>query len=110
MGHHSQGPKRTMFAYGRDEQAGPVKSYEECVSSIRAGTFRPDQSRSGVVIVAIYLNPSDSSYEALNAAPAPRPQATECLDEDGNQEDGALHTCVRCGGTHSAVQCPKRPK
>ena len=81
-----------MFAYGRDEQAAPLRSYEECVSSIRAGTFRPDQSRSGMVIVsdsAIPLNPSDSSFEALNSAPAPRPQATECLDEDGHQEDGA---------------------
>ena len=81
-----------MFAYGRDHQAAPLRSYEECMSSIRAGTFRPDQSRSGMVIVAdsaIFLNPSDSSFEALNSAPAPRAQATECLDEHGHQEDGA---------------------
>ena len=61
------------------------------MSSIRAGTFRPDQSRSGMVIVAdsaIPLNPSDSSFEALNAAPAPHAQAPECLGEDGHQEDG----------------------
>ena len=72
LGHHSQGPKRTMFAYGRDEQAAPLRSHEECMSSIRAGTFQPDQSRSGMVVVAdsaILLNPSDSSFEALNSAP-----------------------------------------
>ena len=62
------------------------------MSSVRAGTFRPHQSRSGMVVVAdsaIVLNPSDSSFEALNSAPAPRAQATECLDKYGHQEDGA---------------------
>ena len=34
-----------------------------------------------------------------------------CPKAKSNQEcPRGLHTCVRCGGTHSAVQCPKRPK
>ena len=47
LGHHVVKRDRTMLAYSRDHQAGPLRTLERVYRDIREGRFLPDCTRSG---------------------------------------------------------------
>ena len=50
LGHHAlSGGRKTSASYGRDIQAGPLRDLDRCIQAIKAGTFLPDMTRSGMV-------------------------------------------------------------
>ena len=54
LGHHAlSGGRKTSASYGRDIQAGPLRDLDRCIQAIKAGTFLPDMTRSGMVPAAV---------------------------------------------------------
>ena len=49
MGFHSVGKSFTALIYGRDNMAAPLRVLEEWVNKVALGTFKPDQTRSGMM-------------------------------------------------------------
>ena len=50
LGHHSLGSRRTLESYSRDVQAQPLRELEDCLRMIKAGSFLPDATRSGMML------------------------------------------------------------
>ena len=49
LGYHSVGKSSTALIYGRDNMAAPLRVLEEWVNKVALGTFKPDQTRSGML-------------------------------------------------------------
>ena len=49
LGYHSVGKSSTALIYGRDNMAAPLRILENVVNKVALGTFKPDQTRSGML-------------------------------------------------------------
>ena len=47
LGHHSLGKHLSAHTYSRDSQARPLQLFQGVISAIKAGSFDPDNTRSG---------------------------------------------------------------
>jgi hypothetical protein len=47
LGYHCDSSETSMFTYGRDNVAEPMRKFEALMCSISTGEFRPDETRSG---------------------------------------------------------------
>lgn len=56
LGHYSS-EKHSADTYARDVLAQPLREYEQILRQIRAGAFRPDSSRSGLMGDAVSSDP-----------------------------------------------------
>ena len=50
LGHHSLKSKGSLEIYSRDLQASPLRALDSMLTAIRCGQFRPDLTRSGMVV------------------------------------------------------------
>ena len=48
LGHHSVKQYGALETYSRDLQSGPLRVLQQMIGSVRAGTFHPDETRSGI--------------------------------------------------------------
>ena len=48
LGHHSVKQYGALETYSRDLQSGPLRVLHQMIGSVRAGTFHPDETRSGI--------------------------------------------------------------
>ena len=48
LGHHSVKQYGALETYSRDLQSGPLRVLHQMTGSVRAGTFHPDETRSGI--------------------------------------------------------------
>ena len=48
LGHHSVKQFGALETYSRDLQSGPLRVLHQMIGSVRAGTFHPDETRSGI--------------------------------------------------------------
>ena len=53
LGYHKAKDEASVAAYARDELAAPLRALEDVLAAIRDGSFRPDESRSGRVGLAV---------------------------------------------------------
>ena len=85
LGYHASAANASAAHYSRDELAAPLRAFEEVLESIRAGRFKPDQTRSG------YLSPSPKSAvrpDALQRIPGERGSVEEVPDSSsGSSSD-----------------------
>ena len=52
LGYHATPGDKSMDAYARAPLSGPLRELERVVAAIRAGTFIPDATQSGIFVVA----------------------------------------------------------
>eukprot|EP00435_Cladocopium_sp_Y103_P070820 s2538_g36.t1 len=64
LGRHSSG-KHLADTYARDVLAQPLPEYEEVLRQIRAGAFRPDNTRSGLIGAAVQEDPKEAASEKV---------------------------------------------
>lgn len=92
LGHHSRGAKKSLYTYGRDVQAQPLRELQECLSLIKRQVFCPDSTRSGMFREnEASFDPSGdpaaskpSSLSSFVQVDAPEP---ECQDEADREDD-----------------------
>ena len=93
LGHHSRGKKKSLYTYGRDVQARPLRELQECLGLIRRHVFHPDSTRSGMFKPVEHSEHQADGSSALEeaakqfraAAPSSPPQAPDVPDEDGSK-------------------------
>ena len=66
LGYHAKIDEKSMEAYSRDSLAGPLRILERTIVEIKAGSFKPDVTRSGQ-LVAQSLPEDDSSVSSCAA-------------------------------------------
>ena len=64
LGYHIQRGDRTLEAYSRDSQAGPLRILADMIKDVAAERFRPDETRSG----QLDLRPSAQASSASSSA------------------------------------------
>ena len=72
LGHHSVKQYGALETYSRDLQSGPLRVLHHMIGSVRAGTFHPDETRSG-----IFQSPQTSEVQ-LREDDAPVAASREC--------------------------------
>ncbi|CAE7377679.1 unnamed protein product, partial [Symbiodinium sp. CCMP2592] len=58
LGHHARAGKKTLYTYGRDVQAKPLRELQDCIRLIKRNVFAPDSTRSGM------FKSGESSHES----------------------------------------------
>ena len=104
LGGHMKPKDRSTVCYARDHMAAPLRKLRELLLNVRSGSFRPDQSRSGLWAEEneddhLFGGPSveeptaDQEWELAPAEPLP-----------GNPGEAEEPTCVEPGPTVQATE------
>ena len=84
LGYHSTGVNSSTLSYSRDSMAGPLRSLQGLIRSVRMGKFSPDDTRSGRLALS---GSSSGSSQAATASSS---------SSDGEEREqvvqGASHT------------------
>ena len=84
LGYHSTGLNSSTLSYSRDSMAGPLRSLQGLIRSVRMGKFSPDDTRSGRLALS---GSSSGSSQAATASSS---------SSDGEEREqvvqGASHT------------------
>ena len=95
LGYHVDRNSVSMFTYGRDNMAAPLRDMESVIEAIRQGTFLPDRTRSGhwveesfavSICVPDILQSSSSHDLGLDVGPPVDVSAGEVDDEPDGAE------------------------
>ena len=112
LGHHSRGKKKSLYTYGRDVQARPLRELQECIGLIKRQVFHPDSTRSGMFKSVEQSEQVASGSDVLEdaakqfsaAAPAETPMELGALGEDeSKQSDLSAFEGCDDGGEHQAA-------
>ena len=122
LGHHAlSGGRKTSASYGRDIQAGPLRDLDRCIQAIKAGTFLPDMTRSGMVreqpegspaavpsALSVALSPPPEPNHAQEAKEAPQELAStesssSMSSSDSGESEGNLDFDSLCEGTRETL-------
>eukprot|EP00439_Symbiodinium_sp_Y106_P070600 s945_g12.t1 len=112
LGHHSRGKKKSLYTYGRDVQARPLRELQECIGLIKRHVFHPDSTRSGMFKSVEQSEQVASGSDALEdaakqfiaAVPAETPMELGTFGEDeSKQSDLDAIAGYDEGGEHQAA-------
>ena len=92
LGHHASG-HHSADTYARDVLAHPLRQYEEVLQRIRMGAFRPDASRSGMLLESSKPDPKESYTVPEEVAPEDHPQGP--ISEDSSSSSSSESDSVR---------------
>ena len=105
LGYHKDAADRVSAAYARDEVAEPLRLLDDVIRQIRAGSFAPDASRSGLRAPSASPSSATSTTSAEESAPdepAPARSAEVRPDLLINDAVCVLHSVtagrLTCGG------------
>ena len=89
-----------MECYSRDALAAPLRSLVTVLRQVRAGTFRPDETRSG----ALADEASDSGSSKPSTAPteAAQTDGEDDVESEGDQPEDYVHN-ERSGVVHRVL-------